>query len=1809
MSDNRRIDDFATLEEAMDDDLILVSSANETYNMKVKTFKDAVQGNAERAEAAANLAKTAANHSISTANLALETSSSAREIAVSALQKARDAESQASAAATSAATARQSATLAKQNSDTSAANAAAAQHAAETAVDNVDAVLPRVVALESKINDVSIDPDDLGLEQDADTGYVYPTYRGVRSENGIPLAATGGGGGGGGLTYTVTLKNALNSRTLIVPDGADAELKFTYSSVDEDGYDDGSGVGTITIDGVKAMTTNVVQGENTVDIKPVLTPGEHTVKLRVENSEGSARSLTYTVTLVALSMSTTLNPLATYSGEVIFYYTPVGTGEKTIHFIMDDTSMGTEIVAGSGRSRSFKIPVQSHGGHIFKAYAEMTVGGVKVKSNTITLGMMWVDSANMDADIVSPFAVKTAEQGESLNIDYLAYDPTAEAAAVTLSVLNPDGTEYSSQTITVGRTPQTWTVRDYPAGSVTFRLAIRDTYIDKVVAVTESSLVIEPITDSLELDFNAHGRSNMEDNPAVWTDGTTAATFTNVSFAGSDGWLTDADGSPMLRLLPGSEMSLPFSLFAVDRRDSGATIEVEMATNNVRDYDSVVMSCLSGGRGFKIASQYAQLNSVASEISMQFKEEQRVRISFVIGPKNLKSMIYVFVDGVMCGAVQYPADEDNFKQSPAVGITIGAESSGIDIYRIALYTKGLSRHEVLNNYVADRPTLRERIDSYNANDVISDVSDEVVITKLPTTLPYMIISSVELPQAKKNPKPCSITYVDPANSAKSFTATGAEIDVQGTSSAGYKKKNFLISLLDGLTMTADGSKAEKYALSSKSIPVNVFCLKADVASSDSANNVELVRLYNDTCPYRHPAMVADPRVRYGIEGYPIVVFWQNTATGETTFWGKYNFNNDKSTPEVFGFGAGYECWEIKNNTSDRVTFHKSDYGSGWENDFEAIYPSKYTDTTHLKALTDWLVSTDRDAVSTAAAKASRLSKFRAEFENYFVKDAMLFYYLFTETFLMVDNRAKNFFPTYDPNLQRWYPFPYDMDTALGINNEGQLVFDYDLEDIDKVGGYNVFNAQDSVLWCNVRDAFYTELTEMYVKLRNTNDAAGNTPFSYESVLKRFTDHQQAWPEAVWNEDAYEKYLRPLFDDNDASYLTMLQGDKASQRDWWSFNGFRYRDSKYKAGDANDNFITLRCYNVGDITVTPYSHIWPRIKYGSYTVTERGKRNVPTTLANPLDKMDDTETYIYSADRLADIGDLSHLQVGYADFTVARKLQRLKLGDGAASYQNTKLTELYVGNNDLLTELDVQNCIGLTQTVDLSSCDGLEVVKAKGSSVKGFTLPVGGHIKRLELPGTVTNFTIRNQKLFEAVTFEGYDALSTLRVENTPNVPIESIVGAAGALDRVRLVNVSWQATSETTLTATITKLKSCIGMDASDSNTEKAVVSGRVHIDAISTTLLDEISNTFPELVVVVAGEAQCVVRYLNHDGTLLYKTVVNGGANAIDPVATGIIPVPTRDGDVYTVYQYAGWSELPRNINSNVAVVARYAAIARTYTVRFWNGTTLLQTVGELQYNTTAQYTGETPVMPGVAKPEDYTFTGWSPEPVAKGDVDCYAVFQFTGSYARALVERTISGAYENDSVTTVGEFAFFGANKLTSLSLPNVTAIKDNGLKNASKLKSVNLPAVITLGQNAFESLSQVVNLSLPAATTISMKTFMGMTQLQTLHLPAVVEVPSYSIYDCTDLEKVDFGAATTIKANAFMNCGALETLILRYDGVCSLANVNALSSTKIASGTGYIYVPAALVGAYKVAANWSAYADKIRAIEDYPEICGGE
>lgn len=452
--------------------------------------------------------------------------------------------------------------------------------------------------------------------------------------------------------------------------------------------------------------------------------------------------------------------------------------------------------------------------------------------------------------------------------------------------------------------------------------------------------------------------------------------------------------------------------------------------------------------------------------------------------------------------------------------------------------------------------------------------------------------------------------------------------------------------------------------------------------------------------------------------------------------------------------------------------------------------------------------------------------------------------------------------------------PYDFDTAIGINNEGALAFSYDLEDIDTVNGADVYNGQNSVLWENVRAAYASELKEMYQELRSTGK------LSYEVVEQMFEEHQSKWSEAIFNEDAQFKYIDPLINDNDAAYLSMLQGSKAEQRKWWLWNRFRYLDSKYNAGDALTQVITLRGYvpqgeTVPSITVTPYASIYATIKYGSYLVQDRAARNVPVTLTNPLDRVNDTEIYIYSADQLADIGDISGLKVGYANFTYATKLISLKIGDSSPNYSNPNLgahqsPALVLGNNTLLRSLDVRNCPNLAESVDISGCTNIEEVYFDGTSITGVVLPNGGVLKTLHLPDTVTSLRIQNQPNLTSLVLENPSTLTTLVLENAGTVDSYSLVTQMATGGRIRIIGFEWTVDSGEEVLAVLSQSR---GIDASGRSVDTPQLSGTINITGeITTAQLDYLRSAYTNVVVNYTTLRKNIF-YKYVDGTLIDGT------------------------------------------------------------------------------------------------------------------------------------------------------------------------------------------------------------------------------------------------------------------------------------------------------------------------------------------------
>lgn len=1674
-------------------------SQAEQLQGQIENILGDMQAEAVRAETAADAAETAQKKAEDAQKFAEEASDKV-EGNIAAAQEAREGAEAAEAGAVAARQAAEAArddvynnanraeTAANQSQENARRTQSSADDAANSAIQAGESASQAAgSAKAAEVFAQSVDPDEIrslisakgdNLEFDTETSLLWLTSGGERIGDGIKVATSGSAVGGGESNNAVlTLNNTTGWMYKSIAYGAECPVSFNWSSL-EDGMETGSGVLKITVAGSVKHTTQITQGAHTIDIGKYLPAGTSTVKVNVTDVYGNSRTLSFSLTTVELTLTSTFDATVAHSGAIAFPYTPTAVAVKTMHFKVDGTELPTFTVTASGREQTFTIPAQAHGCHQLEVWFEAVIDGELVPSNHLYYSIICKEDGNNTPIIAVDWRTATVEQFATLNIPYVVYDPASLVANVALHSSETDETTE----LTVDRTKQIWSYRVENEGELTLTLSCvgADTstgtpltavaYIG--LTATKTNIDVEAETNNLSLHLSSYGRSNNEADPSVWSYGNVAATLTGFNFT-SDGWLEDDDGVTVLRVGGDARVEIPLKMFANDFRTTGKTIEIEFASRSVLDYDAVLATCWADGRGFEITAQQAMLKSEKSEVTTRYKEDDHLRLSFVIEKRIGNRLIIAYINGIISGMVQYP-DADDFSQATAATISLGSNDCTLDVYNIRVYESDLNRFQMLDNWIADTQDLGEKKDRYDRNNIFDEYGQILPATLRPSQR-YLIINCPVLPTFKDDVKTCSGQYVDPVTPDRSFTFTGAEIDVQGTSSQYYYVKNFKIKFKGGFTK--DGKTNATYAMNASSVPTNEFTFKADVASSEGANNVVLAELYNDLCPVKTPAQEADPRVRQTIEGHPIVVFHDDGSGAK--FIGKYNFNNDKGTSEVFGFAEGDESWEIRENGNAQVSFKTDDF-TDWQISFEGRYPKKNTNITNLQQFVAWVATTDTGAVSTDEEKQARLAKFKSEVSQWADVEDAIFYYLFTLIFLCIDQREKNAFPTYIAEMGKWLWLFYDADSSLGTDNKGKLTFEYWMEDIDYTeAGDPVFNGQNNVFWSNLRECFADEIREEYRRLRTEIGADGKALLSYEKVNDLFTAHQSQWSEAIFNEDAWRKAVEPLEKVKDPQYLPMQQGKKEQHFKHWMYNRFRYLDSKFETGAALDdeNRIMMRAHAQGNIFLTSYINMYGQVYFNSQKDEHRMMRDQEYEFVWKAQGAEDAVIGVNSAPMITSLGDLSPLMLEYCHIQYASHLTELKVGDSATGYENDNFVALTLGNNKLLRKLDVRNCTALTQAVDASGCTNIEEVYFDGTGIVGLSLPNGGILKKLHLPATITDLTLQNQTQLTEFVLPGYSNITTLRLENVSNViPMADILAAVPANSRVRLIGFDWSFDSAADILSFYDRLDTMRGLDESGNNTDKPQMSGTIRVNSITGAQLAEMQSRYPNIKVVY----QSIVSYLtfyNADGTSVLQTVeCKDGA---DGVYTG--STPTKASTAQYTYSHAGWSLTPggsananalKNVTADRSVYAAFTATVRTYTITWKNyDGTALETDSNVPYGTVPTYNGSYPTH----SESDYEFTGWSPAVGAiTGDTTYTAKYKYTGYVYVDLLERTIDGDYVNDSLTAVGDHAFRGCMDLQVVDLTAVTSIGDYAFCECYNLSALILRGntVCTLGEYALDS-----------------------------------------------------------------------------------------------------------------------------------------
>ena len=637
-------------------------------------------------------------------------------------------------------------------------------------------------------------------------------------------------------------------------------------------------------------------------------------------------------------------------------------------------------------------------------------------------------------------------------------------------------------------------------------------------------------------------------------------------------------------------------------------------------------------------------------------------------------------------------------------------------------------------------------------------------------------------------------------------------------------------------------------------------------------------------------------------------------------------------------------------------------------------------------------------------------EFKANFDKYFVKDSMLYYYLFTTRYCMVDNRAKNTFWHYGKTgevdvegnpIRKWdLTMMYDCDSSMSLNNYGASVYRHGYEDTDVLDGTTeeVFRESKSTIFCRIRDLFVDDLKTLY----NTLESKG--AWNAESFLSEIEAWQNEFPEELWRLDIDRKDIRTFNESfingaGDPQYLKNMANGKMKYRvKQWERGQEAYMASKYQSSLAASDNAVLRCtVPEGNLVVptnyklklTPYDYMYLNVKYGTQEpIQVRGIPGVQYEIPFDGDSVDIID--IYSVSRIQDLGDLSSTYPATVDTSKATRLKELHIGNSTEGYDNPSLTTMTLGANYLLEVLNVENVSGLTQSLNLSALNNLRELYAHGTNASGVTFANGGEIEIAELP-PINSMTMRNLLYLTNLDITSLDKLTTLTIENCDTVDVKAMLESAPNVNRVRITDIDWILTDTTLLE----RIYNMSGLDKNGYNTERAVLTGSVHVPVIRQQQLADYQSAWSDLEITYDTLIeQFAVTFVNadEDNTVLEVQYVDKGEDAIDPVTRENNPIsPTIKSTISHDYTFSKWDVSLKSIFSNRTITAVYTESLRKYQIKYVSkGTVMEGYPKEGYYGDNIIYTGKTPTYTGEESGyKYYLFNRWDKSGFLTGDFD----------------------------------------------------------------------------------------------------------------------------------------------------------------------------------------------------------------------------
>lgn len=443
------------------------------------------------------------------------------------------------------------------------------------------------------------------------------------------------------------------------------------------------------------------------------------------------------------------------------------------------------------------------------------------------------------------------------------------------------------------------------------------------------------------------------------------------------------------------------------------------------------------GYGFCIGTQEAYFKTPSGIANVRYCEDEVINISFVASRTD--HLCYIYLNGILSGAIAMPVGAGS-QFNINTPFEFNSEYCDFDLYKFRVYELGLTMPQVIHNYLSDMHSIV----LYDQNQITDPLDDYALSYELlvdyneehqdAPSMPYATWEITDgtdelLPWKKGNKRKATVEFVNaPLDAAlareeidewyyythsPSFIANNVEIDVQGTSSQKYPRRNyktkyksaketwvFTKGSLAGQPLTGkytivdkngvEHSLAKKFHMDNEDVGVNKFTWKIDYMESSESYNSGFANLMGNL---QHPLYTKHPledlnlgldtdQLRTSVYGYPVLTF-HKYRDGQYEYIGKYNMNLDKGANEAYGYELEVEqpyveprikkvldettntyvdsepyqptiaeiaeCWELKDNQGTWCSFRYPD-AAAREDGFMSLQEGTSGDSAKLEIL-------------------------------------------------------------------------------------------------------------------------------------------------------------------------------------------------------------------------------------------------------------------------------------------------------------------------------------------------------------------------------------------------------------------------------------------------------------------------------------------------------------------------------------------------------------------------------------------------------------------------------------------------------------------------------------------------------------------------------------------------------------------------------------------------------------------------------------------------------------------------------------------